>query len=72
MAWLTPCGHTGKTQHTDTLFDLLDLVGNTRTAKQQTLCTVFYCLLGVKHERVNNRWIIRFKIRHGQLCLIGA
>jgi len=62
---------TRDAQHTDTLFDSTDLVGNPSTAKEETLGAVFHGLFRVKGQRVDHERVTGLKVCHGQGGLIG-
>src|SRR5262249_35303559 len=65
-----PSGHTRDAQHPNAFFDLPNLLCNAGAAKQQAVSPILGCLLGVEHQGVEDLWLPRLKVRHGQGCLI--
>src|SRR5262245_22445210 len=61
-----PCGHARDAQHPDALLDVVDLLRNAGTAKQQAVSPVLGGLLGVEYQGVEHPWLPRLKVRHCQ------
>src|SRR5262249_10567989 len=61
-----PRSHTRNAQDPDAFFDLADLVRKAGAAKQQAISPVLGCLLGMEDQGIEDRWLPRLKVRHGQ------